>query len=348
MLTEIFEYLANAGQRAPSADNSQPWTFTLEDQNIKLFIDLEKIKPSCFDVSHPAILLALGAVIENILQAANWIGVDIVYDYCLDLKTGLCATFHVPESYKKLPDNAKDHPLFARCTNRLPFVKRPVPENILKEIVNLSNSTCQILFFHGNEQINQWSEAVRTASETRFQTPDIHQWFGQSLKFTPEEISSNEGLDVNTLGLPAIGRILLKVTQTWDRMRLLNKFGAYKLIAKLESENIKGSPALMSIIAPLDNHTAIETGRLMERAWIKLNAAGLSVQPYFVISDQLYRLKQQKIAPEFIDALEDLENKLNPIIQSEYLYMLFRVGYSEKHPVKSLRRQVKFHKVGAI
>ena len=343
MLPEIFEYLANAGQRAPSADNSQPWFFTVENQNLRLFIDLKKIKPSCFDANHPAILLALGAVIENILQAANWIGIEIAYDYCLDLKTGLCATFHVPESYKKLPDNAKDHPLFTRCTNRLPFVNKPISENILKEIVDLSNSKSQILLFHGNEQINQWSEWVRTASEARFQTPDIHEWFGQSLKFTPEEISSNEGLDINTLGLPAIGKIILKATQTWDRMRLLNKFGTYKIIAKLESENIKGSPALMAIIAPPDNDTAIETGRLMERVWIKLNEVGLSVQPYFVITDQIYRLKHQKVAPELIDTLEDLENKLQSKIQNGFLYMLLRVGYTEKHPVKSLRRQVKFH-----
>jgi hypothetical protein len=341
MTNNIIKYLAEAGQRAPSADNSQPWIFALENQSIRLFIDLEKIKPSCFDANHPAILLALGAVIENILQAANWVGVECAYEYCLDLKTGHCATFHVPENHKKLPNNAKDHPLFTRHTNRLPFVKRPIQENILNEIVALSNSKSQILLFQDDEQINHWSQWVRTASEVRFQTPDIHDWFGQSLKFTHEEVSSNEGLDVNTFGLPLTGKLILKATQTWSRMRLLNKLGAYKLIAKLESENLKGSPALIAIIALLDNDTAIETGRLMERVWIKLNAAGLSVQPYFVISDQLYRLKQQKIAPQFIGTLDGLDNKLQAKIKNGFLYMLLRVGYSEKQPIRSLRRQVK-------
>lgn len=342
MLPEIFEYLANAGQRAPSADNSQPWLFTLEDQNIRLFIDLENIVSSCFEVDHPAILLALGAVIENILQAANWIGIEIAYDYCLDLKTGLCATFHVPENYKKLPDNAKDHPLFTRHTNRLPFNKKPIPKDILDEIAGFSTANVQISVFQNHEDINQWSEWTRIASEVRFQTPDIHEWFGQCLKFTPEEISSNEGLNVNSLGLPAMGIRFLKATQTWERMRLFNKFGAYKLIAQMERSNIKKSPALIGFAAPLDNNNAIETGRLMERVWIKLNEAGLSVQPYFVIPERIYRLKQQKVAPKFIDTLEDLENKLQSKIQNEFLYLLLRVGYSEKQPVKSLRRQVKF------
>lgn len=342
MKNRIIGYLAEAGQRAPSADNSQPWLFASENQNIRLFIDLEKIKPSCFDVNHPAILLTLGAVIENILQAADWIGIEITYDYYLNLETGHCATFHVPENYNKLPDNAKDHPLFTRCTNRLPFDKNPIPENILNGTVDLSNSKSQIILFQGNELINQWSGWVRTASEVRFQTPDIHEWFGKSLKFTPEEVSSHEGLDVGTLGLPAIGRIILKATQTWNRMRLLNKLGAYKLIAKLESENINATSILIGFVAPLDNDAAIETGRLMERTWINLNEAGLSVQPYFVITDQLYRLKVQKVAPEFIGILENLENQLKSKMQNEFLYMLFRVGYSEVQPVKSLRRPVKF------
>lgn len=344
MTNHITEYLAKAGQRAPSADNSQPWFFTLEDQNLRLFIDLEKIKPSCFDINHPAILLALGAVIENILQAAAWINIDITYDYCLNLESGLCVTFYVPENNKKLPDNAKDHPLFNRCTNRLPFVKRSIPENILNAIVDLSNSKSQILLFQGDEQINQWSEWVRTASESRFQTPDIHEWFGQSLKFTSKEVSSNEGLDVNTLGLPAIGKIILKATQTWDRMRILNKLGAYKLIAKLERDNIKGSPALIGFMAPLDNDTGIEMGRLMERAWIKLNAADLSVQPYFVISDQLYRLKQQKVAPKLAANLKELETQIQSTLKmkNEFLYIMLRVGYCEKQPVASLRRAITF------
>ena len=342
MITNIIKYLAEAGQRAPSADNSQPWLFVSKDQELHLLVNLEKIKSSCFNVTHPAILLAMGAVIENILQAAEWIGVEIGFDYCFNPDNGLCAIFHIHEKNNGLPDNAKDHPLFARGTNRLPFINKPIPKSVLDEIAGLSTSNGQILFFQNREDINQWSKWIRTASEVRFQTPDLHEWFGQCLNFTPEEISSNEGLDVNTLGLPAIGKIFLKATQTWERMKFLNKFGAYKLIAQMEGNNIKKSPSLIGFAAPLNNENAIETGRLMERVWIKLNEVGLSVHPYFVIPDQMYRLKQQKVAPEFIGKLQDLENHLQSKIQNDFLYMLLRVGYCEKHPVKSLRRQVKF------
>lgn len=341
-MNNIIKYLAEAGQRAPSADNSQPWAFISKDQELHLLIDLEKIKSSCFNVTHPAILLAMGTVIENILQAAEWIGVVIGFDYCFNPDNGYCAIFHIPEKNNDLPENAMEHPLFARGTNRLPFINQPIPMNIQDEITGFSTSNVQISFFQCHEDITQWSKWIRTASEMRFQTPDLHEWFGQSLNFTPEEISSNEGLNVNTLGLPAIGKIFLKATQTWERMKFLNKFGAYKLIAQMEANNIKKSPALIGFAAPLNNDNAIETGRLMERVWIKLNEVGLSVHPYFVIPDQMYRLKQQKVAPEFIDKLQDLENQVQSKIQNEFLYMLLRVGYCEKHPVKSRRRPINF------
>jgi len=341
MNNNIIKYLAEASQRAPSADNSQPWIFVAKGQELHLLVDLEKIKSSCFHVTHPATLLAMGAVIENILQAAKWIGVEIGFDYCFNPDNGLCAVFHIVENVHELPDNAKDHPLFLRGTNRLPFINKPIPKSMWDEIAGLSTSNGQILFFQSHEEINQWSKWIRTASEVRFQTPDLHEWFGQCLKFTPEEISSNEGLDVNTLGLPAIGVGFLKATQTWERMRFFNIFGTYKLIAQMEGFNIKKSPALIGFSAPLDNDNAIETGRLMERVWIKLNEVGLSVHPYFVIPDQIYRLKQQKVAPEFIEKIQDLDNELQAKIQNGFLYMLFRVGYCEKHPVKSRRRPVK-------
>jgi hypothetical protein len=342
MIPEIIRYLATAGQAAPSADNSQPWIFMLNDKEIQLFIDLKKIKPSCFDINHPAILLAIGAVIENILQAARWINIKIDYDYCLCRETGKCAIFYIPDAYIPLPENARTHPLFMRCTNRLTFVKKALPKGIANEILNFSNSTCKVLLYQNSDQLYQWSELSRNASEIRFQTPDIHEWFGQSLKFTRSEVDSNEGLDVNTLGLPLIGIYFLWITKTWKRMKFLNKFGAYKTIAKMDSAIIQNSSALIGLVAPLDARSAIETGQLMERIWIKLNELGLSVQPNFVIPDQLYRLKEQKIAPPLVQQLAEVENKLQSEwnIKDGFLYILLRIGYCETQPIRSMRKVI--------
>lgn len=344
MKDRIFDYLAKAGQQAPSADNSQPWFFSREGNNLKLFIDMEKLRPSCFDVNHPAILLAMGAVIENMMQAADWINIDANYKPCLDLYTGLCASFNVSETHSGILENAYDHPIFSRCTNRLPFDKRPLPEYLANEVASLSDSSCQALLFQGDEEMKQWAKWVCIASEIRFQTADVHEWFGQSLKFSQKEVDSNEGLDVNTLGLPLGGKSFLKLTQTWARMRLLNKVGAFKMIAKMESEKVADSPALIAFVGTLDDRSGIEVGRVMQRAWLKLNAEGLSVQPYFVITDQLYRYKQGMLEPKLMLDAKKLERdiSLKPEFQDIFLYMLFRVGFSSKQPVRSKRKPIKF------
>jgi hypothetical protein len=99
---------------------------------------------------------------------------------------------------------------------------------------------------------------------------------------------------------------------------------------------------LIGLVAPLDARSAIETGQLMERIWIKLNELGLSVQPNFVIPDQLYRLKEQKIAPPLVQQLAEVENKLQSEwnIKDGFLYILLRIGYCETQPIRSMRKVI--------
>lgn len=335
-------YLAEAGQRAPSADNSQPWVFYEKNNELQLFIDLDKLKNSCFNREHPAILLAIGAVIENIIQAAEFHQIDLEFNNFPPQDSGKCATFKIKDKNFKEPDKTDQPALFNRCTNRLPFNKKTIPQALLDDLLSLSTNNARVVAYQTREEIAQWTKWVLIASEARFQTPDIHEWFGQSLKFTPDEVASCEGLDVNALELPAVGNFLLKATQTWKQMQSWNKFYAYKALAKLESLNVNAAPALLAIAAPLGAANTIEAGRLMECMWIKANAAGLSVQPYFVISDQLYRLNQGKIPSNLEESITQLEDEINSTLQldNEFIYILFRVGYCDKSPKKSLRRSV--------
>jgi hypothetical protein len=207
----------------------------------------------------------------------------------------------------------------------------------------LSTSNAHLVVYQSKKEISQWTKWVCTASEVRFRTPDVHEWFGKTLKFTPEEVASCEGLDVSSLELPAIGNFLLKATQTWKQMQLWNKFYTYKALAKLESLNVNAAPALIGVIAPPGTPFAIESGRLMEKMWIKVNELGLSVQPYFVVSDQMYRLKKGMIPSGLEESIAYLDNEINSTLKlkNAFIYILFRVGYCDKTPKKSLRHLAK-------
>ncbi len=343
MKNSTFILLAEAGQSAPSADNTQPWIFYVQNNELQLFVDLEKIKNSCFDVEHPAILLAIGAVIENIIQAAEFHQIDLDFNTFPPQDSGKCATFKIKGKNIKDSDQTDQPALFNRCTNRLPFNKKTIPRVVLDDLLSLSTNNARLVAYQTKQEIAQWTKWVCIASEVRFQTPDVHEWFGQSLKFTPEEVASCEGLDVQALELPAIGNFLLKATQTWKQMQSWNKFYAYKALAKLESLNVSAAPALLGIVAPLGAANTIEAGRLMEQMWIKASELGLSIQPYFVISDQLYRMNQGKIPSNLEKNIACLQDEINLTLKlnNEFVYILFRIGYCDKSPKKSLRRPVQ-------
>jgi hypothetical protein len=81
----------------------------------------------------------------------------------------------------------------------------------------------------------------------------------------------------------------------------------------------------------------------MEKMWIKANELGLSVQPYFVVSDQMYRLKKGIIPSNLEESIVHLDNEMNSILKLKdtFIYILFRVGYCDKAQKKSLRHLVK-------
>ena len=72
-LPEAVRLLAEAGRAAPSADNSQPWRFRWGktfDVRFRQATGEHELLPA----EHPATQIALGAVIENLAQAAGAIG----------------------------------------------------------------------------------------------------------------------------------------------------------------------------------------------------------------------------------------------------------------------------------
>lgn len=347
MTEDVLIKLAIAGQQAPSADNSQPWFYSQSNGSLNLHVDQQKLLGSCFDAHHPAILLAIGAVVENIIQAADYYQVKLRFKIFPPKTDGLCAVFNMEENLgyeKALPLGEKEIPDFAkRHTNRLPYRKKTIPVDVVNQLLVLSSERVKIVAYHKKEQIQQWADWIKIASEARFQSPDIHQWFGQTLKFTPEEVKSGEGLDVESLQLPALGNFLLKATQTWEQMERWNKFYAYKLLAKIESINVGAAPLLMGVVAPMGEIFTLEAGRIMEKMWIKANGMGLSVQPYFVVPDQLYRLQKGLVPVELRASINGLQNEINEVLKLDHQFVciLFRLGYCDKSVIKSRRHSVK-------
>ncbi|MEF8754674.1 MAG: hypothetical protein V5B60_12185 [Accumulibacter sp.] len=338
------DFLARAGQMAPSADNSQPWRFVWDGSDLSLHMHEERGKTG-LGLEHPANLMAMGAVIENLQQAAVALGMPPeVLRVDATNATGCMARINWdgPDPVE-LPDPLPD--LFRRHTNRGPFAGTPLTEEVISLLAPMQEGPARILVVTRPESRKRWAGLVRDASQIRFQTEDIHRWLAGSLRFTPAEIDRGDGLDVATLLLPPGAVWLLRLSLDWQRMTALNRFGGFRLFAFLEAAMLQQCGALVVVAGPVSG-TAVEVaaGRLLERVWIALNGQGLAVHPYYVLPDQLFRLRAGRVASQFTHAVGRITEDVAELLGSrdETALMLLRVGSPKVvDPIRSRRLPVE-------
>ena len=336
---KIVEFLVEAGRCAPSADNTQPWRFYWDGRRLTLRYDKRRIGSASFPVHHQATLLTMGAVIENVIQAAAAIGLygdqkvqapqEEPFEFFRLILDADQQAISIPE----------DLPLFRRHTNRLPFSRKSLPEKFLEFLHKSSGPVTGMKVFEGAANLNKIAELIREASEVRFQTREIHEWFVRSLRFDKAEVESGDGLDVLTFGLPPGGKALLRFISDWKRMSALNRIKGYKLLAAIEAASIKKAGAVIAITGEPGMEAAVEAGRLMERVWVEANASGLGVQPYYIVSDQIARLTEGNVPEGLVGKVIRLESNARKVLElgDQSLYMLLRVGSPVKEPVRSVR-----------
>jgi len=175
--------------------------------------------------------------------------------------------------------------------------------------------------------IRQAANWVRQASEVRFQTREVNEWFASSLRYGDSPDDRTSGLHVDTLALPPGGVGLLKLMSDWDRLQWLNRMRAYKLFAAIEAANFQKAPMVVAIVGPSDRVAAFDAGRCLQRVWLKVTEMGLSAHPYYVVSDLLNRLSSNGVPEQCLQHALALQDR----IRAEYghestLHCLLRVG----------------------
>lgn len=328
-------YLLEAARCAPSADNAQPWRLSWDGKRLAVGYDAARASNVTFAAENPATLLSVGALLENVLQAAA------------AAEIGLERVDHPASQYFRLnvsPGSlllsaCTSHPLFSRHTNRLPFRADPLSGALSAWLASQSEGGARVQIFSGTAEMNRVAKLVALASAIRFRTREITEWLGRSLRFAPSEVASGDGLDVETLHLPPGGRGLLRLIADWRRMESFNRWGAYKLLAAIEAKAVVNASAILAITGDAGQRGARDAGQLMERVWIELNRLGLSVQPFYVVADQLIR-RNAGVLPTGLEREGDMlavEADAALALSGRTLYMLLRVGFPKRAPVRSRR-----------
>lgn len=329
---------------APSADNTQPWRLEWDGLELSIGYDSARVTGKTFPAQSPATLLAIGALIENLMAiAGRWQlapQLTVAPAPGADDRTPYA---HIRFQGEGRPRADADTAAMARHTDRGAYKTTALPEPICKQLADARENTARCWFSQAAPARLSSAVLVNQASRIRFRTREVHEWLGKSLRFSPAEVAKGEGLDVATLALPPGGRAFLRLISDWQRLRLLNHLGAYRLLAAIDSAPIKHGPGLLAIIAGDDARGALDAGRLLARQWTWLNQQGVAAHPYYVVADQMARLREGSVPTELTGLAHQVaagSEDLYSLRTGETLHMLLRVGYSRGTPKRSLRLPV--------
>lgn len=323
----VARYLVDAARHAPSADNSQPFDFVWDGGELAICFSRERGGAGIFGATAHATLLAFGAVVECIAQAAVTAKIEIVWRWA-DPASGIYARVSIEENpeVEELPSCL---PLFQRHTNRFPFSCSSIPDETVQKIVQQNQGRARINVVTSGEGRGELIRLVRIAAESRFCTENLHNWLIGSLRFDVEAVNRGNGLDIATLNLPPGGALFMRLISNWKRMEIFNRFGLYKLLALTETQLLGRAPAIVCILGKDGISDTVDAGRLLTRVWIELNRLGVAVHPYYVLTDQLLRLQSRSLPTHMIERVTSVRDCLPAIIgaeKNEMLHMLLRVG----------------------
>ena len=330
-----------AAHSAPSADNSQPWIFELEGDVLHLCWG-GAAGAGPFGADSPATLLAIGGVIENLHAAAEHygLGVDAIPVGTDGRARGVYFSAVFSESIEG-GLSTDVCPVLLRHTNRFPF-RSVVLSDLERELLSSGREgPARFEVFYRPLALREIARVVAAASRIRFRTREIHEWLASCLRYSPEQIARGDGLDIHALDLPPGGKGFLRLTSDWKLMQWLNRCGAYRVMAGVEASAIARGPTIAALIAPRDQDACIAAGRLMCRVWTALNSRGVAVHPYYVVADQLQRLREKAVPADLVHEARALERSAAGcfgLASGETLHMLLRIGYPTREPVRSLRR----------
>lgn len=337
---DLGHFLALAARAAPSADNSQPLDFRWDGRRFAIAFSQSRGAGKLFGPqSHPT-LLAVGAAMGNIDAAAEGLGASGSWEIASPAAADSIYGSFLPQA---LPPGAAQNlelPLFRRHTNRLPYRATALQAEQVEALRQSVSGSARMETLSSGPNRSALVRIVRQAAEVRFQTRELHDWLMGSLRHTLAEAEGGEGLDVRTLHLPPGGHAFLRFTADWRRMAFLNQLGVYKALAASETLLLGAAPLIAAIVAPHTLAGTLDAGRLLARVWSELNAAGLAVHPYYVVTDQLLRLENGTIPPGLTERVLSFKAPLPELLAlgpGDFPHILLRVGYPRKTPTLSRR-----------
>ncbi|MGQ9505958.1 MAG: ThiF family adenylyltransferase [Thermogutta sp.] len=348
----VLDYLLNAAVQAPSGDNAQPWTFSLDGDAIEIRLEPERDR-SFFNVEQVASVIACGAAAENIRIAATLFGLDTHLEVCVDATAeSMCARLVLEPSNIIACDPLHDW-LWKRHTNRKPFLGTRVSPIVVESLLRACDvrSGAQLHVVQEKKRLKDLARLVYLVDRIRTEDRRLHEHLHHMIRrSTTEAMRTRDGLPLKNLEVGRAGEVFLRLSRPWAVMSVLNRLGAARAVALHSAQAMRQAAAAglltVSGTAPQD---FFHGGRSMQRIWLTATAYGLAFQPMTAVTFFWTRYQREGFSsflPKHRRLLERafaLYHDLFPDVDFSRAghAMLFRLGYALPISTPTLRRPAK-------
>lgn len=338
--------ILTAAAAAPSGDNSQPWRFVVHENFIEFHYLPERDNP-ILNYEEGGTLIALGAALQNAeLEArAQGYAPNTTFN-----ESGSCVAVMELKAGGQLDETTEplQKSIFKRHTNRKPYKKIPLSQEIKSAILNpfISESTeLKLSFIESRDSMLAVSRALTTMEETALGNHTMHKLFFSSIFWSePENRAGKQGLYIKTLELPPPVQALFRFLKHWSFAKLLAKGGFPRFVARTNAQQNVSASAFGVIAAARSRRvTYLEVGRMFERVWLLATAHGLSLQivtgiTFFarsISNPDTARLlsgeEQERVRAAYATIKKNVDEGYEPIL-------VFRIGTSGGPTAVSYRR----------
>lgn len=302
--SDQLQFLLKYAVLAPSGPNTQPWKFSIKDNEISLIADFSRALPS-LDPTNRTLYLSHGCVLANLLIAAEHFGFECDMKYLPEGITG-DRTAAIRLSRKaaspRFPDLFRE--ITRRHTNRKSFETRAVEEEKLqrlKAFADKEGTRLDIMISDAGkmEMAELLARSQKMQLGNKASRKELAAWI------RPNNSPQLDGLPGYSFGYSDF--------ESFFGSFIFGAFDMSSSRARVETANMKTSPAVAVLSTESDD----------KLTWIK---AGIVFETLFLMATQMevrFDLFSQPIA------IPELRTEMAGILKTKYPQLLIRMGYAE-------------------
>jgi nitroreductase len=307
--TEKLQFLLRYAILAPSSHNTQPWKFSVGEDEIQVLVDRTR-RLKVADPDQRELYISVGCALENLLIAAEHFGYGHQVAYLPEpANEELAATVKFMPHGEPSPfrEPALFEAISSRHTNRKIYEERPIPQSDLQHLQN--RCVEEGIWLHMTDDLEikrKADELIIRGDAVQFSDPafreELGYWIGQGL-----------------LGTPWLMSKMAQLTVTYMNMS--------KGQAKKDSEVLMSAPVLAALSSEVNNRESqVKVGQVFERVCLAATILGIRVHPMSQILE-----------------IPELKTEVGKLIPKSDVFPLhtFRLGYAEQEKGHTPRRPLE-------